>query len=341
MPENLLIEAPDDSLVWDIWLAAYRAPALAVADEIGVFRELAKSPGSAEELAARMKLELRAVECLVGVFVPLGLVALLEGQFHLTEVARKCLLPESPFYWGPFLERVRVAPLDCAKLIDALKKGSAGDAARITSLWDSAQIPPERLQKFSHAMHSHSFALAVRGVPAMKLDATKSFLDVGGGSGSFSIATAIHHKGAKCTVMDLPPVCEVAREYFAKYGVEDRASATPVDMFKEAWPSGHDVVFFNDIFHDWDDEQCLFLARRAAEAVAPGGRVIAHEMLLDDTKAGPLHAATYSVVMLFAARGRQRSAKETADILRAAGLVDVRVTPTVSGYFAVEGRRKA
>jgi hypothetical protein len=336
----LLISAPDDTPIWQIWLSAYHLPAVAVADEIGLFRELALGSASAEDLADRLKIELRAVEALSGVMVPLGLLLQLDGRLDLTDVARKCLVPDSPFYWGPFLQRVRETPLDCRKLIASLRRGTAAEDSRTANLWEAPAIAPERLRSFTHAMHSHSFGLAVRAVPAMELGAVHAFLDVGGGSGSFSIAAALHHASLKCTVMDLPAVCEVAGEYVAKHGVQDRVTSRPVDMFKEPWPEGFDGIFFNDIFHDWNDAQCLFLAERARDAVAPGGRVMAHEMLLTDTKDGPLSAATYSVVMLFAAPGRQRSARQMTDIFTKAGLIDVRVKPTISGYAVIEGRRE-
>jgi len=339
MVPNLLLSAPDDAPIWQVWLSAYHLPAVVVADDVGLFRELAAGPASTEELALRLEIEVRAVECLTGVLVPLGLLLQLAGAYQLTDVAAKCLVPTSPFYWGPFFERVRQAPLDCQKLADSLRKGTAAKDSRTAKLWEAPSVPPERLKSFTHAMHSHSFGLAIRAVPSMGLDGVRAFLDVGGGSGSFSIAAALHHPGLRCVVMDLPPVCEVAEGYVAMHGVQAQVTSQPVDMFKEAWPGGFDGIFFNDIFHDWDREQCELLAGRAKNAVAPGGRVLAHEMLLTDTKDGPLQAAAYSVAMLFAAHGRQRSAAEMTAIFSSAGLVAVTVRPTSSGYALIEGRR--
>src|SRR4051812_33792001 len=245
MPTSpLLISAPDDTAIWQIWLSAYHLPAVAVADEIGIFRELAAGPASVEALAVRLTIEARAIEGLAGLMVPLGLLLQLDGNFDLTDVARKCLVPESPFYWGPFLQRVRETPLDCRKLIESLRARTAAEDSRASKLWEAPAIAPERIRSFTHAMHSHSFGLAVRAVPAMQLDGAKSFLDVGGGSGSFSIAAALHHPRLTCTVMDLPPVCEVTSEYIAKHGVEQRVTARAVDMFKESWPEGFDRIFF-------------------------------------------------------------------------------------------------
>src|SRR4029079_14182815 len=118
----------------------------------------------------------------------LGFVSQAAGRFHLTDVARTYLLPESPFYWGGFLQRIRNIPLDCNKLIESLRRGNAGQQARVSGeLWRATQPPPAALQSFTHAMHAHSFALAMRVVEWFQLDGVTKFLDVAGGSGSYSI----------------------------------------------------------------------------------------------------------------------------------------------------------
>ena len=83
--------------------------------------------------------------------------------------------------------------------------------------------------------------------------------------------------------MELPSVCDVARSYIADGGVSDRVETVSIDMFREEWPPSYDGMFFSNVFHDWDVETNLFLARRAYEALPPGGRIFLHEMLLART----------------------------------------------------------
>jgi hypothetical protein len=113
----------------------------------------------------------------------------------------------------------------------------------------------------------------------------------------------------------------------------------PIDMFDEPWPSGFECVLFSDIFHDWDDDGCRLLAARAYDALAPGGQVLVHEMLVSDTKDGPLAAVGYSMVMLFVTEGRQRTARETIDVLTSAGFVQPRITMTSNGYSVISATR--
>jgi hypothetical protein len=99
-------------------------------------------------------------------------------------------------------------------------------------------------------------------------------------------------------------------------------------------------VLFSDIFHDWDDERCRLLARRAHDALAPGGEVLVHEMLLGDGKDGPLAALSYSMVMMFVTQGRQRTGRETAELLTSAGFANVAITMTSGGYALVRATKR-
>lgn len=329
-----------DGAIWNVWLAAFHAPTLAVADELGVFAALDRQPMSAGELAGTLTIEHRAIESMLGLLAALGFLARTDARFRLTEVARHYLLPASPYYWGGFLARIRTIPIDCGKLVASLRRGTAAAEARVSGqLWRAPTPPAEALVGFTHAMHAHSFALAIRAVPMLELSAVTRLLDVAGGSGSYSIAAADRHASLRCTVLDLEPVCAVSEQYIAKLGAADRVTTHAADMFVDPWPGGHDAVFMADIFHDWDDERCLLLAQRAFDALPPGGRLLVHEMILADTKDAPLNAIAYSMVMVFVTEGRQRTGGELVEILTRAGFMNCRIAPTLEGYALVSGTR--
>lgn len=330
-----------DRPIWDVWLAAFHAPTLAIADELGVFTALAAKPATADELATTLGVEPRATESMLGLLAALGFLSRAGEAFELDEVARTYLLPSSAFYWGGFLRRIRTIPIDCDRLVEALRRGRAAQDARVSgSLWRAPQPPAEALVGFTHAMHSHSFALACRVIAGFGLTASSRFLDVAGGSGSYSIAAAIAIPGLEATVLDLPAVCEVTRAYANQHGVGHRVTASAGDMFGDAaWPTGATDVFFSDIFHDWDDERCAYLARRAYDALAPGGRILVHEMTLDETKDGPLNAIAYSMVMVFVTEGRQRTVEELFALLRGAGFTAPSAMATAEGYRLISARK--
>lgn len=336
-PPHLEVPTCDDRPIWDLWLSAFHGATLAAADEMGIFPLLARAPLTAEEVSRELELTVRATEALLGLLTSLRLLALLHGRYHLTELSRNYLVPTSPYYWGGFLRRFREVPITSTAIRNALKGGRSETKGAAANLW----VAPDRekLRIFTDAMHSHSFAMAVALATRLDMSGVQRLLDVGGGSGCFCIAFATRHPQLRFTVMDLPIVCEIAQEYITSHSLEDRIDTCGIDMFKSAWPKGYDAVFFNDIFHDWEDALCLELARHSLEILPRGGRILVHEMLLADAKDGPLPAASYSMAMIFSTDGKQRTAAEVAVLLERAGFVKVSVTPSAGYYSLVSGEK--
>jgi acetylserotonin N-methyltransferase len=106
-------------------------------------------------------------------------------------------------------------------------------------------------------------------------------------------------------------------------------------MFRQPWPAGYDAVFFSNVWHDWNVRTCQWLAARAFEALPSGGRIMLHEMLLDDDGAGPVTAASFSLLMLLATQGQQFTPGELAAIVEGVGFERVDTTATHPYYSIV------
>jgi len=343
------LPASQDRAIWDIWLSMYQLPAMAVADELGVFTALASAPATAAEIAQRFGFNRRATDVLLSMLGALGLVVVRNGRHELADVARTYLLPESQYYWGPLLRVLGVMPQHHATLIQTLRapdRESPLDAAPTKPApndavdgWKRGQIERAQAEAVTRLMHCHSLPASVGAARNGNFAGTTRLLDVGGGSGCFSIAIAQEFPSIRCTVLELPAVCDVAHRYIADGGVADRVDTTSIDMFREPWPRGYDGMFFSNIFHDWNAETNTFLARRAYEALAPGGRIFLHEMLLAEDGSGPATTAGFSMLMLLGTHGRQYSFTELQKILTDAGFVDVDARPTYGYYSVVIGRK--
>ena len=337
-PEELALPSCDDRPLWDVLTSIWRLHSLTVADEIGLFSILDQKPASAEQVSERLELGPRATEALLGILVSLGFLRQHHGRFHLTDVSRNYLLPEGPYYWGGMLRFIRTVPVSHSTLMEALKK-ERPLAYEGEDMWESHQVDPEQAGMFTEAMHSHSFPAAMGMARNGDFAGVRRFLDVAGGSGCFCIALALRYPEMRFTVAELDVVCKLAERYASRFGLQERIDTVAIDMFRDPLPSGYDAVFFSEIFHDWGRDRCLHLARSSFEALPPGGRIYLHEILLDDTKDGPLHASSFSVAMMFFTQGKQYSFGELRDILEEAGFVDVGVTVTY-GYFSLVSARK-
>lgn len=330
-----------DERIWEIWLSRHYLPAMTVADEIGLAPALAGGAITTEALAEKVAVDARALGIHLGLLAGLGIVERHEGRWTATALARSYLDPASPFYWGGLLHHSReTSPLH-VDLLAALRPASGCDptAGHSVEAWESGELGPEQAESIARFMHAHSLPAAIAAARSGAFDDVNRLMDVGAGSGCFAIAIARAVPALRATVMELPAVCEAAASYIEAGGVGERVSATAVDMFREPWPQGHDALFFSNIYHDWNEETCRELSAKAFAALVPGGRIILHEMLMDDNGTGPLTTASFSMLMLLATRGKQYSLGELRGILESAGFADVSVVHSRGYYSLVIGRK--
>jgi len=335
----------DDRRIWDLWLTHTYQGAIATADDMDIFTSLRESPATVRELAERLDFDERATGVILRLLASLGLLVLRQERFQLTEESRLYLVKSSPFYWGPMMH-VGVNEWHVSTLTAALKKKDSANAmgpegtpksartGRSVDGWAEGNISLDQARSIASRMHAHSLVPAISAARNYNFAGIKRLLDVGGGSGCFMIAIAQAHPEIHCTILELPAMCEVAQTYIAAAGVADRVNTVAIDMFRQPWPAGYDAVFFSNVWHDWNFRTCSWLAARSYEILPKGGRIMLHEMLLDDDGAGPATAASFSTLMLLATQGQQFTFPELETILQNAGFGGVENRPT-SYYYAI------
>jgi acetylserotonin N-methyltransferase len=314
---------------------------ITAADEVGTFAALSARALTTAQLAAQIGVDARALGIHLGLLAALGFVERRDERWRATAAARTWLHPEGEGYYGPVIHRYRVVESLHKELVETLRTGDkSGTQPSAAEEWERGEMPAEMAQPLTAFMNAHSRASS-RGVAVQPWFAdVRSLLDVGGGSGIFAIALARVHRALSATVMEIEAVCREADRYIAAAGVGERVKTQAVNMFTQDWPAGHDAHFFSNIFHDWSDPTCRLLARKSFAALAPGGRVFLHEMLMDDDGCGPLVAAAFSLMMLLGTRGRQYSLPELRVFLEGAGFVDVDAVRTGGGYYSLVSARK-
>ncbi len=175
---------------------------------------------------------------------------------------------------------------------------------------------------------------------AMALESVATLLDVGGGTGIYSIACLQRFPKLRAIVWDRPEVLKVAREMATTYGVGERLECRPGDMFADPVPQA-DVVLLSNILHDWDLPECRAIVKRCAAVLPVGGRLFIHDVFLNDALDGPLPVALYSAALFSATEGRAYSVAEYATWLREAGLVPEAVKPTLVHCGLLAGTRSS
>jgi cyclopropane fatty-acyl-phospholipid synthase-like methyltransferase len=332
----------DDRIIWDTWLSLFNFPVVSVADEVGTFAAISERAKSTADLAAELRLDLRALQVHLGMLAALGFVERREGLWRATAAARTWLHPRADGYAGPLLHRFKSSQPLHAQLLQTLRTGERAESyGSVTAEWERGEMPPDLAKMITAFMNAHSRASSTAVAQQPQFAHVDSVLDVGGGSGIFSIELARAWSSLRATVLEIDNICVEADSYIAAAGVAERVKTQALNMFTQSWPKGHDAHFFSNIFHDWSEPTCRLLAGKSFEALPSGGRILLHEILLDDDGCGPLPAAAFSLLMLMGTKGRQYSLPELRQILESAGFTDIEAARTGGGYYSLVSARKA
>jgi predicted O-methyltransferase YrrM len=179
---------------------------------------------------------------------------------------------------------------------------------------------------FIAAMDHNARARARAMVQAIGLNGTRRMLDLGGGSGAYSIAFAKAVPELHSEILDMPDVAPIALKHIADASLSDRITVRSGDMFTtELPPQSYDFVLLSAICHMFSPEENQALLARARAALAPKGRIAIADFIADPGKASPRSAALFALNMLVATRGgASHSEPEYEAWLKAAGFAEVK-----------------
>jgi predicted O-methyltransferase YrrM len=299
-----------------------------------VFARVGKGKGvTVEELAAALAIAERPAEMVLTGCAALGLLARKRGRYCNTALAREFLIPDTPYYFGGFVEMLdRRLYGGWAKLSDAIRtdRPTTWDPQKQASLFDG--LDSEMLSRFWEAMHSITSSTAQALGQAIDFKAFRRLLDVGGGSGAVDIQLCQRYRHLRATVYDLPPVAAIAAGKIAQARLNHRIETVGGDFFRDAaYPTGHDVIVLSLIMHDWSEADDRAILRKSFEALPSGGAVIICELLVNNEKTGPVPAALMSLNMLIeTAGGRNYTAAEYGTWLKEIGFRKIRTVRFVA-----------
>lgn len=290
---------------------------LLTALELDVFTRLGAG-ATAAEVAASGRTDPGATARLLNALVALGLLVKEAGRFSPRPVAARflvrgaeddsvdALLHQSSLWktWSGLTEAVRTG-----------EPTPRGDAAARGDDWT---VP------FIGAMHKGAAQRAPLLVRAAGIEGVRRLLDVGGGSGAYSIAFAQASPTLSAEIVDLPAVLPIAERHIAAAGLAGRITARPGDLRRDDFGTGFDLVLLSSICHMLDGDENRDLLLRAFTALATNGRVVISDFLLAEDRASPRQAALFSINMLVGtSAGDCYTEAEYAGWLREAGFGDV------------------
>jgi SAM-dependent methyltransferase len=306
--------------------------------KLGLADQLAESPLTATELAARVNVDAPSLGRVLRLAAFYGLVKELPGdRFELTPLAEllrtgvegsinataKMLGEEHYGAW--------------AELLHSVKTGEpAFDHVYGAPFFDYMAKHPETQATFDAAMSAGVDVVLKSLVDSYDFSRTRVVVDVGGGNGSLTAMIVKRFPDMQGVIYDQPQVLEAADRYLSEARVRDRFRLVPGNFFSSI-PEGGDIYFLSNIVHDWDDERALRILQNVRAAMKKDATVLLLEAVLPE-HGSPSPAAMADVNMLVLLTGRERTEKQFRTLLGNADLSLTNVIPIWERESLIEAK---
>ncbi|SPF43708.1 O-methyltransferase family protein [Candidatus Desulfosporosinus infrequens] len=259
-------------------------------------------------LVEKLNLNPRAVWMVLEALVDLGYVTKQGETVTLSEETRKMIYdPAAPNYVGfAFMHRYNLIR-SWVQLPEIMTSGQLA----------TRDQDPENTRYFMEAMRHGAEKSAPVIAEYLLADPDKGMrvLDIGGGP--LIYGSAFSARGAKVTVLDLPPVVQLMQEKADKAGI----TLFPGD-FNLGLPSGpFDLVYLGSICHIFGETENRELFKKVSQVLVTGGNIA----IVDMVRGTNPYAAVFGVNMLVGTvNGGTWTLDQYTEWLTSAGFRDVK-----------------
>jgi predicted nicotinamide N-methyase len=240
------------------------------------------------------------------------------GIYRNTAASERYLLPDSPDYSRPALMHMVHLWDRWTNLTECVRTGTAqsGEISERGADWTQA---------FIAAMDRNAAERAPHVVRAVGTEGVRRMLDVGGGSGAYSIAFVKAAPNLSAEILDLDTVVGITQTHIEAAGLAGRISTRAGDLRHDALGGAFDLVLVSQICHMLDEAENRDLIRRCLSATAASGRTVIQDFILEPDKTAPKSAALFALNMLVGTlAGSSYSCEEYFAWMKEAGFREVK-----------------
>lgn len=303
---------------------------LAAAADLDLVASMGDGPFTAAVAAVRLRSDLRGMTILLDAMAALRLIGKSSDRYHIPETLRDLLDGRKPGNQLAMAQHHANCLRRWTQLASVVRTGHP-----------AARQPSIRGEQADHAafieaMDNVSGPVADRLIAEIRPLAFRHLLDVGGGSGTWTLALLRAYPEARATLFDLPAVIPLARQRVQQAGLAERVTLAAGDYTTDPLPGAADLAWLSAIVHQNSRLQNRQLFARVFAALENGGRVLIRDILMDESRTAPATGALFAVNMLVGTeRGGTFTFEELRHDLESAGFVDAQVRRRDPGMHSI------
>jgi len=301
--------------------------------KLNLFTVIGDEQLTSKEIATKLGGDERGITMLLNAFTAMNLLSKTEDRFSNTAAARSFLSKDSSEYIGYMIMHHHHLVDSWSQLDQAVKTGNP--------VRSRASHSEEWRESFLMGMFNNAMKLAPQVAAIIDLSSRRHLLDLGGGPGTYAIHFCLKHPQLKATICDLPTTRPFAQKTIEKFGLAHRIDFKDIDYLEENIEGIYDAAWLSHILHGEGPEDCQIIVKKTVSALEPGGLIMVHEFILNNTMDGPLFPSLFSLNMLLGtASGQSYSEEQIMDMLSGAGVKKIKripiQTPNDSGIIIGE-----
>ncbi len=306
--------------------------------ELDLFNRIDQGATTIQDLAKNLDLPLDRTDKLVTACTALGLLEKREGSYYNSPEVDRYLIKGKPKYIGDWYVHQAKSEYDSWQdVAAAFRKPTSPRGMYQDMMNDDA----DAIRAFTVAGYNSSIAAGYKLARDFNFSPYSLFLDLGGGSGCYSIPAAEGNPNLRAIVFDFPLVCEVTKEFIEKAGLSDRIATQPGDFMADELPEGADLISIIGNLHAYTLDETELLIKKVFQALTPGGSIIIIDYMLNEDRTGPLEAALYHLMSVTRFRkGWVKSVAEVSEYMEGVGATDIKVREFIPGSTSLVTCRK-
>ncbi|MCL5105396.1 MAG: acetylserotonin O-methyltransferase [Armatimonadetes bacterium] len=304
--------------IWEMAKGFQPSRILLTGVELGIFAALGDETMTSAEVARKLGTDPRATDRLMNALAALDLLDKNGNLFSNTPDGRESLVPGKPDYVGGALMHISNLWTTWSTLTDAVRAGTSVVERDDRAMADYA-VP------FMAAMHSIAGRQASNVIEQIDLAGVRRVLDVGGGSGAYSIQFCRDKPDINAAVFDQPGIVPLTKDYVEQAGMTSRISTFTGNFNTDDLPGGFDLAFLSQVLHSNNPEENLELFKKCWKSLNPGGQIVIQEFVVDEGRTSPPAHVLFALNMLVGTRaGDTYTESEIEGWLEAASFLDAR-----------------
>jgi hypothetical protein len=261
------------------------------ANRLGIFKSLSANKYTVEQIAVKVKSTRRGVRILLNALVNMGFIKKDGSYYSNKKEIAPFLTEDGKYFMGSTFEHDFNLLKSWVNLPDIIKTGKP--------------VRTKEQVRKKDDQETFILTMANTAIPQMKefyksldLSKYKTFLDIGGGPGVYSLFACRFFPKLTATNYDLPITNNIARKYLSKFPETKKINLVDGSYFTDDFGKDYDVILISSIIHSLGEKDIKMIFKKAYNAINKGGMIIVKDFYFNNDRVSPEKPSLFSVNML-------------------------------------------